>query len=193
MAKRFSVEAVFEAIDRISVPVRRMQKHISTLSVSAIRGFAELDAQAGNYLNRLEAGFHNTRRSLARFSNMVRVTAATALAGTFGYAMRLSADFEHTMVSAASKFPEAIAKGTEEFETVRKAVREVGRTTQFTSNQVASATEAMAMAGFQWQSAIASLTPMTDLAVAGQVDLKQATTIAAKTLGSFQHVHRYGR
>lgn len=47
MAGRFSVEAVFKAVDRITAPVTRMQNRISKFTRGAARGLRSIDRAAG--------------------------------------------------------------------------------------------------------------------------------------------------
>ena len=47
MAGRFSVEAVFRAIDRVTAPVNRMQNRVGKFTRSMQRGFTRLDRTLG--------------------------------------------------------------------------------------------------------------------------------------------------
>ena len=49
MAGRFSVEAVFKAVDRVTAPVTRMQNRVGKLTRSMGRGFHKLNRVVGKF------------------------------------------------------------------------------------------------------------------------------------------------
>jgi TP901 family phage tail tape measure protein len=173
MAGRFSVEAVFKAVDRVTAPVTRMQNQVGKLT----RGMGR--------------GFHRLNRSVDKFTDGVKkgalaVTAALALTtGAMANVITTGADFEQTITAAAAKFPGEIRRGTAAFEALEAAARKTGATTEFTASQSAEALNFLAMAGFNAESSIAALPGVVDLATAAQVDLATATDVASDSLGAF--------
>lgn len=173
MAGRFSVEAVFKAVDRITAPVTRMQNRV------------------GRFSRSMEGGFRRLNRSVDGFARGMRtaglaVTAALALSsGAMASVIGTGAEFEQTLVSAAVKFPGEIRKGTEAFRLLEDAARETGSTTEFTANQAAGALNFLAMAGFNAESAVGALPGVVDLATAAGLDLATATDVASDALGAF--------
>jgi TP901 family phage tail tape measure protein len=97
---------------------------------------------------------------------------------------KTGATFEQSIVNAAVKFPGVIRKGSEAFQELSDAAREMGRTTEFTASQAAEALNFLAFAGFSAEQSIASLPKVIDLATASQTDLARATDITTDTLGA---------
>ena len=53
MAKRFSVEAVFRAVDRITAPVTKMQNRVVKFTRSMQRGFRKANRTLGKFTSGL--------------------------------------------------------------------------------------------------------------------------------------------
>lgn len=173
MAGRFSVEAVFRAVDRVTAPVSRMQNRVGRLTRSMGRGFDKLNRSVGKFASGVKRG-------------AVAVTAALAISGAaMASVIGTGAEFEQTLVNAAAKFPGEIRRGTEAFEQLESAAKKTGSTTEFTASQAASALNFLAMAGFNAESSVAALPGVVDLATAAQVDLATATDVASDSLGAF--------
>jgi Phage-related minor tail protein. len=173
MSGRFSVEAVFKAVDRMTAPVTRMQNRVGRLTRSMGRGFDKLNRSVGNFTSSVK------RSALAVTAAMVMSSAAMAnVIGT-------GAQFEQTLVNAAAKFPGEIRKGTAAFQQLETAARRTGSTTEFSASQSAEALNFLAMAGFNAEASVAALPGVVDLATAAQVDLATATDVASDSLGAF--------
>ena len=173
MAGRFSVEAVFKAVDKMTAPISRMQNRV------------------GRFTRNMGRGFDRLNRNVDRFAAGVRkgalaVTAGLALTtGAMASVIGTGADFEQTLVSAAAKFPGEIRRGTEAFQVLEQAARRTGATTEFSASEAAGALNFLAMAGFDAESAVAALPGVVDLATAAQIDLATATDVASDSLGAF--------
>lgn len=173
MAGRFSVKAVFKAVDRMTAPISRMQNRV------------------GRFTRAMGSQFDHLNQNVDKFAAGVRrgalaVTAGLALStGAMANVISTGADFEQTLVSAAAKFPGEIRRGTAAFEQLELAARQTGATTEFTASEAASALNFLAMAGFDAEASVAALPGVVDLATAAQVDLATATDIASDTLGAF--------
>jgi TP901 family phage tail tape measure protein len=173
MAGRFSVEAVFKALDRVSAPVSRMQNNVNKMTRS------------------MEAGLRGVNNRMNTLGDGIKKGAlyATASLGTISVAMadiiNTGAEFEQTLTNAAAKFPGEIKKGTPAFKMLEDAARKTGAATEFSASQAAEALNFLAMAGFNAKSATAALPGVVDLATAAQIDLATATDIASDSLGAF--------
>ena len=173
MAGRFSVEAVFKAVDRVTAPVSRMQNRVGKMTRSMGNGFDRLNRKVGKFADGIKKG-------------ALAVTAALALSsGAMANVISTGADFEQTLVAATAKFPRGIRRGTEAFERLEQAARKTGSATEFSASEAASALNFLAMAGFDAESAIVALPGVVDLATAAQVDLATATDVATDSLGAF--------
>lgn len=173
MAGRFSVEAVFKAVDRVSAPVTRMQNKVGKMTRS------------------IETGLNRANKSMNNFGEGIKRGAvyATASLGTVSVAMadiiKTGATFEQTLVNAAAKFPGEVKKGTPAFKMLEDAARKTGAATEYSASQAAEALNFLAMAGFDAESAVSALPGVVDLATAAQVDLATATDVASDSLGAF--------
>ena len=56
MAGRFSVEAVFRTVDRVTAPITRMQNRVGKFTRSAGRGFRKLNRQVDKFSRNLRSG-----------------------------------------------------------------------------------------------------------------------------------------
>lgn len=75
MAGRFSVEAVFKAVDRVTAPVSRMQKRIGKMTRAADRGFRK----ATRGLNKFVGGMARAAKSVLKFGTGAVLTGVTAV------------------------------------------------------------------------------------------------------------------
>lgn len=173
MAKRFSVEAVFKAVDKVTKPISRMQNRVQKMTRSIDRSFHRLNKRIDNFGSKAKNAAIGVGAGLA--------ITTTAMAGI----ITTGAEFEQTLVNAAAKFPGGIQKGTEAFKALEDAAMQTGETTEFTASQSAEALNFLAMAGFDAESSISALPGVVDLATAAQVDLAMATDVATDSLGAF--------
>lgn len=173
MATKFSIEAIFKAVDKMSAPVSRMQNRVNRMTRSMQNSLRGLNKTADN----ISGGF----KKIAAAGTVAMAATGAAMIDVIS----TGADFEQSLVSAAAKFPGEITKGSEAFKGLEAAAREVGKTTEFTASQSAQALNFLAMAGFNSKGAIAALPGVVDLATASGMDLAEATDIASDTLGAF--------
>src|SRR5690606_13939036 len=100
---------------------------------------------------------------------------ATKAAVSFG-------QFELTMKRAGAV---TRSLGTVDFQRLDEAAKEMGRTTVYSASQAAAAIEQMGLAGLTTNEIITALPGALQLAAAAQVDISQASDIAAKTMRAF--------
>lgn len=173
MAGRFSVEAIFKAVDRVTAPVSRMQNRVGKFTRSMSRGLHKLNRNVDKFIGGMK------RAGIAVVASMA--IAGGAMANVIG----TGAEFEQTMVSAAAKYPGEIRKGSEAFALLEGAARKAGATTEFTASQAAEGLNFLAMAGFNAEQSVAALPGVIDLATASGVELATASDIATDSLGAF--------
>lgn len=176
MANRFSIEAVFKAVDNITAPVNRIHARMERFSHNVARGAKRLKA-LDDGMGRVHSGMMRVGQSVA----VAGVMAGAAMANVAKTGM----DFEQTLTNAAAKFPGQVRKGTDAFAALEAAAKRVGSETEFTASQSAEALNYLAMAGFDVEQSIAALPGVVDLATAAQIELGQATDIATDSLGAF--------
>lgn len=173
MATRFTIAAIFQAVDKVTAPVSRMQNRVMKFTRSMRRGFVKLN------------------RTIGKFASGIKRAAAVgtvALVG-IGFVLRdlitTGADFGRAIGSAAAKFPDQIKRGTKEFRELEKAARDVGTTTEFTAIQAAKGLNFLAKAGFDATFSTKILADIVDFATASEIELAEAADIASDALGAF--------
>jgi len=173
MAGRFSVEAVFKAVDRITAPVSRMQNRVGKFTRGMSRGFTKLNRVVGKFAKGIKRGAQ------------VASVAILALGGAMVNVIATGADFGRAIGSAAAKFPDKIKRGTIAFRDLEDAARDIGKTTEFTSTQAAQGLNFLAKAGFNAKFSIAVLRDIVDFATASEIEFAEAADIASDALGAF--------
>jgi TP901 family phage tail tape measure protein len=175
MAGRFTVEAVFKTIDRVTAPIGRMTNRVNR-SMRSIR----------TSVRKVSGAFKKMARTLGPVLGAAGVAGALiAVKMAIGDVMAKGADFEQSLVSAGVRFEEPIRRGTEAFGELSAAARLAGRTTEFTSTESANALKFMAKAGFDAQFAIGALPMLIDLATASEQDLARASDIVSDSMAAF--------
>jgi len=193
---RKSTSAVATSLDRAEQNLRQFAsaKNISALGAVDQR-FDQLSASLRVTRNQVQ----RTDASMSRFrqNNLSKFTAAAffgtasavlaagfaarAIAGTITEIAKLNAEFDLLARRTA-----AISDATEDQAAkLRATALQLGETTIFTAREAASAQAELAKAGFEVTENLAALPGVLDLAAAGQVELKEATLIMARTLRGF--------
>jgi TP901 family phage tail tape measure protein len=177
MAKKLKIEAIFRAVDRMTRPVTRMQNRIRRFSRNAKRNLRAV-GRAADKIGKV------MKRAVVAGIRAATV-AAVGLGVAIGKIVKTGADFERTLVVAATKFPGEVRKGTAAFEELEAAARLTGKTTEFTAAQSAEALKFLGAAGLDVKQAIAVLPDVIGLATVAEVELAQASDMAVKSLGAF--------
>jgi TP901 family phage tail tape measure protein len=176
MAKRFSIETVFKGIDKMTGPVRKMQKGASKFT----RGFSKGLRAAKRGTDALAGG-------LKKMLAVGAVGFAILLAGIVSVS-QVGSEFEQKMVNASAKMGilnRHIGEGKKQFDALSAAARKSAIETEFTAIQSAEALEFMGQAGFSAAEAIGGLPEVLDLASATATELAQASDIVTDTLDAF--------
>lgn len=141
MATKFTIEAVFKAVDQITGPIDKIQAKLLGLSKNTRETFGAMDRLNG----RISSGF----RAMA-----TAAAAAGAAAGAVLYNIgKGGSDFEQaiTNVGAVSLMTRGEVKELE------IAARDLGKTTKFSATEVAAGMELMGKAGFENEQILASI------------------------------------
>lgn len=175
--KKFSIEAVFSAIDKISAPIGKIKTKLGSLGKGA-----------GAALKGANAAVDKGIAGMGRFSDAIGIAGVASVAG-LGLVLKDTIDeganFERTMVFAAAQFPGMIKQGTKEFDKLSAAARKVGDETEFSSQDAAEGLTLLATAGLSAEAAIAALPKVVNFATASKVEFARASDIANQSLGVF--------
>lgn len=177
MAKKFSLEAIFKLKDRMSAPLAKIRTRLGALGAAGAKALGPLD-------NAVNKSF----RTLGKFSGALGVASVVslgALAFEMKNVMEHGAELEKTLIRTGSAFEKPVRVGTERFAKLTAAARNVGATTEFSSQQGAEALNSLATAGYSLEQSIAALPKVIDFASAATLELGAASDITSDTLGAF--------
>lgn len=177
MAKKFSIAAIFSAVDRLSAPVAKIRGRLGQLGRDGSKAFGGLNRAVDTGL----AG-------VGRFSSALGLAGVASVA-SLGFeltnVMQKGAEFEKVLVRTGTAFETPVRQGTKGFAELTAAARNVGKTTEFSALQGAEGLNSLATAGYTAKQSIAALPKIIDFASAGGLELGQASDIASDTLGAF--------
>lgn len=166
MAGRFSVEAVFKAIDRVTTPVKRMQKRVGGFTRSMSRGFHKLNRT----VNKLGAALKR--------GAVVGAASIAILGGAMSTVIGAGADFEQAIVNVG-----AVSLQTrDQIKPLEKLALELGRTTKFTATQSAQAMEIMARAGFKTNDILEATPAVLSAASASGLEIAEVADVVSNAL-----------
>jgi TP901 family phage tail tape measure protein len=177
MAKKFSIEAIFSAKDRLSAPIAKIQTQLSRLGKVGGRALKGVDGLVNKGLS-----------AVGRASNAIGLAGIASLAGLafeFRNVIDHGAEFEKVLVRAGTAFETPVRLGTKGFAGLAAAARNVGKTTEFSALQAAEAINSLATAGYTAAQTISALPKVIDFASAAGLELSQASDIASDSLGAF--------
>lgn len=110
-----------------------------------------------------------------------RVIAAAAGVAAWILPVKITADFEDSMVRAG-----ALAKATDgQLAELTDTARKLGRDTRFSATQAATGMQYLAQSGFKVNEVLAAMPGMLDIAAAGHVELGEAADITSNILRGF--------
>lgn len=113
------------------------------------------------------------------------VSAALGVAG--GYAIKVGSDFEAGMSQVAATMGITVAEiesGSDEFQKLEQAAKDMGATTQFSATQASEALNYLALAGYDADKSIAALPDVLNLAAAGGLDLGYASDMVTDSMSA---------
>lgn len=138
----------------------------------------------------LEKSFGSTiksaQKSLSSFGTMGQITAAgigaagAALTAVGGYSINQGREFEAAMSSAAA----TSGANQEQFDKMRAAALEAGRTTSKTAAESANALEYMALAGWDVDTSTKALLPVLRMSEASGMDLARCSDLVTDSMAA---------
>ena len=166
MAGRFSVEAVFKAVDRITAPISRMQNRV------------------GKFTRSMEASLRRVNRSMGKLSQGIKKGAQIA---AVSFAI-MSAGISNIVLAGAS-FEQAITdvgavglQTRKQIEPLEKLALKLGATTKFTSTQAAQAMEVLAKAGFSTNAILEATPAVLSAAAASGLEIAEVANHVSNVL-----------
>jgi TP901 family phage tail tape measure protein len=167
---RFSVEAIFRALDRFSGPVLRMQTRTQAFAARATRALRTVEMGAAGLSGKLD----RIGGSMKRLAMTVGLPAAAAGA-IIG---KIGSDFEQAITNVGA----VMLKGRGQIVALEQQALELGRRTQFTASEAASAMEVMARAGFSQQEIMQGVSGVLDAAAASGLEMAEVADHVSNVL-----------
>ena len=159
MAGKYSVDAVFRAIDKFSRPIQRMERRSKRFTRSLGRAVSGVGSMAKGAIGAL---------------SRVKVHAAIA-AGAIGLLAKNVIDTGMEYEQAITDVGAVMLKTRDQIKPLDDMARKLGATTKFTAAQAASGMELLAKAGFDTQQTMSAIPGILSAAAASGDDL--ATTV----------------
>lgn len=170
MAREFSLSVVFQAVDRLTRPLRRMGQSLGRMS----RPIQRLSRR----LQRLGMTALRVGRTLGRIGKDLLLKLTLPI-GLFGASIIRTA----TTFQAAMNFVRAVTNASEkDFKRLTNTAKELGRTTQFSATQAAEAMKFLGLAGLDVDKIIGALPRVLELAASAQLDLASAADIVTNVM-----------
>ncbi len=131
-------------------------------------------------------GWRNQREGVVAFNRQLRqflpflTTTYLAWKGKelFGNILDIGGNFRQEMV----KVQAILGSTTSETNTLEKEIRKLGRSTEWTTNQIADAAKFLGMSGLTVEQTTKALHSVLNLATAGQIDLAKAADISTNAM-----------
>jgi len=166
MAGRFSVEAVFKAVDRVTAPVSRMQNRVGKFTRSADRNFKKLNRTVDKFSSGLKKG-------------AVAVTgAALIMTGAFTNVVAAGAGFEQAITNVGA----VSLKTRAEIAPLEQMALQLGKTTKFTATEAANAMEILSRAGFKTQEILQATPAILSAAAASGLEIAEVADHVSNAL-----------
>jgi TP901 family phage tail tape measure protein len=166
MAGRFSVEAIFTAIDRMSRPVAKIEGRIAR--------FARLSS---SNLKSVDSAFSGINKVIGRAGIAVGAGAAAAGAGILNV-VKSGADFEQAITNVGA----VSLMSRDDVADLEVAARALGKSTKYSATQVASGMELMGKAGATNADILAGIGPLLNAAAAEGADFEQTAGVVSSTI-----------
>jgi len=166
MAGRFTTKTVFQAVDRFSRPVAKMQ------------GRMDLFQRTGNRMARNVSGaFGNVARTLSRVT-LVFGAAGAAAAYASARFLKAGADYEQAITNVG-----AVGLRTrQDIAELDTLAQRLGATTKFTATESANAMEILAKAGFANQQILSATPGVLNAAAASGLEMAEVANVVSNAL-----------
>jgi TP901 family phage tail tape measure protein len=166
MAGKFSIEAVFKAIDRVSAPVSKMQNRVGKFTRKMSRGLRTVNRQ----VDKLGRGLRRAA-TVGAASLLIITGAATNIVAA-------GADFEQAITNVG-----AVSLQTrDQIKPLEELALQLGRTTKFTATQSANAMEIMARAGFKTNEILTATPAILAAAAASGLEIAEVADVVSNSL-----------
>lgn len=164
---------VFQALDRISAPIRRAAGRI----MAAMRGVV----QSVRRVNKAMEGLRKVSKKVGETARTLFTRLTLPIVGFGALTIRSAAQFEASM----NRVGVLTGATGDRFDALEAQARMLGETTQFSATQAGDAMGFLAQAGFDTEKILAAMPGTLQLAAAAQMDLASAADIVSNVLTGY--------
>lgn len=169
----FTVPTIFKAIDKITAPVRKMQKSVQGFGRSASNSIKRASLAMNQFNKRVNSVFIRIKKGLGTLGLVAGFTAITMVVGG---AVQKFADFEQANAGLAA----VMGKTVEQNKALADNAKKLGAVTAKSATEVVGLQEAFARLGFA-EDAILNMTKAT---IDGSVAMKGELSDTAELVGA---------
>lgn len=171
-----------EQYDNLQREIIETEQNLRDLESQAKESASVLGTQmqeVGNKIQQAGDGISSAGKKL--------MPATTAIAGIGTLSIKTAADFERSMSQVAATMgmtSKEIENGSEDYEKLEKAARDMGAATQYSASEAAEALNYLALAGYDADRAVETLPTVLNLAAAGGIDLASASDMVTDAMSA---------
>lgn len=152
-----------------------------------LTAFNAIVQQAGQAMQNLGKAVEEAGKKTVSFGKNVTKAVTLPIIGIGTVAAKTATDFEASMNQVAATMGmtvEEIANGSEDYNKLEQAAKDMGATTQFSAVQAAEALNYLALAGYDANKSVEMLPKVLDLAAAGGLDLAYASDLVTDSMSA---------
>jgi len=169
----FTVPAVFKAVNKISAPMKQMQKSVKSFGMSAKADMMRASMAVEKLNQRIKRVGRNIKKSVGTIGLAFGMLALVSIVGN---GVKVFADFEQANAGLAA----VMGKTIKENKALNEDAKRLGATTAKTATEVVGLQEAFARLGFQEN----DILNMTESTIAGSVAMNAALADTAELVGA---------
>lgn len=151
-------------------------------------GFANAGKELQNFAQKgtsVSQKFQSVGNAMVGVGSSLTAGVTTPIAAIGAKAVKVSMDFEKAMSNVAAVTGATSKETGSDYDLMSKKAEELGRTTVFTSTEVADAMSYMGLAGWDTQQILSGIPSVLSLAQAGNLDLATTSDIVTDSLSAF--------
>jgi len=133
----------------------------------------------------LSQGVTTAFQNIAAIGLRALTVSAAAMIGTFALAAKSGADFQDNITRAFVIMQESSGATKEDFRALTNEAIRLGSETLFSATDAAEGMQSLARAGFSVKQTLTAIGPTLNLAIAGNIGLKESTDITIASLAGF--------
>lgn len=143
--------------------------------------------QASEATKKMGQSIQDAGQKLTSVGKTITATVTAPILGVGTVSSKVAIDFESAMLQVAATMgitSQEIANGSEDFEKLEQAAKDMGASTQFSASEAAQALNYLALAGYDANKSVEVLPKVLNLAAAGGLDLAYASDLVTDSMAA---------